>query len=310
MAIVTSDFVSALTTTVKGDFHREYEAATAVEGWRELAMVVPSSTESVTQYWLSAVPGMQDVTHDALRLKDMDNFDWTLTDKTYKAGFDVSRRAIEDDQLGWIPVRVANLAQEAAAHPGRLLFGQIRDGNTSAVTTFDGGNLFSTHTIGGQTIDNDLTGASTVAAGISNALQAMMAFKDEEGREMGLAPNIIVVPPSLNQETYAALNASQASLPTTIGPLVPAASNNGVWKSAGYTVVINPFETDASAFYMFYSRGAMKPFIYQERVSPSLEAVDSPESESGVLRDKFIYSVRARYVVGPADPRHAIRVNL
>lgn len=316
MALVTSDFLSALTTTVRGDFHREYDAAMGVQAWRQLAMVVPATTETISQQWLGAVPGMQDVTHSDLKTKDMALFDLTKTDKTWKNGFEVSRRAIEDDSLGWVPLRVAQLAEEAAAHPGRRLFQQVRDGNTSAVVTFDGSNLFAdAHSIGGQTIDNNLASAGSVAVAIQDGIGAMLEFPDEEGRPMGLSPNVIMVPAELVAETYAALNATQGYLAATtagggMGPVIPPASANGTWNAAGYTVIANAHLTDAAAIFMFHVTGSRKPFIFQERIKPTLEAMDDPQSETGVIRDKFIYSGRARNEIYPSDPRYSIRVDL
>lgn len=309
MAIVTSDFITELNTQVRGDFHREYDAAMGVQMWRELALTVPAGQETVKHYWMAAVPGMQDVTHRDLVLSDLEAFNYSLTDKTYKAALEVHRRAIEDDSLGWVPLRVAQLAEEAASHPGQLLFQQIRDGNTSAVVAYSGSNYFAdSHSIGGQTIDNNLTGASNVETAIKNGRAAMVEFPDEEGRPMGLTPNVIVCPAELETDVFVALNANQNSTTSATGP-IPAAGTLGTQVN-GYRVIVNPYLTDASAIMMFHVSGNKRPWIYQERTMPALESATDPNSEGAIMQDRFVFSVRARYVVGPGEPRYGVRVDL
>ncbi len=86
------------------------------------------------------------------------------------------------------------------------------------------------------------------------------------------------------------------------------ANISGIFQAGGYTVLTNPYLTTTDDWYVFHVAGEIKPFVYQERTAPSLEGITSPNTESGIIRDKFLYSVRARYNVGLGEPRHAVKL--
>ena len=132
----------------------------------------------------------------------------------------------------------------------------------------------------------------------------MRLFQDDRGRPMNLVPNVIVCHPDLEQAFFQALNREQG--PSQQNAVLPG--GDAAIRNSGYQVIVNPYLTDVNDWYLLHVAGAVKPFIYQTRVAPALEGVTNPNSESGVVRDRFIYSVRARYAVGYGEPRHAIRV--
>lgn len=122
---------------------------------------------------------------------------------------------------------------------------------------------------------------------------------------MNLVPNVIVVPPDLEETAWQSIatdragRQDRATMPANI---------SGIFQAGGYTVLTNPFLTTVDDWYVFHVAGAVKPFVYQTRVAPALEGITTPNSESGIVRDRFIYSVRARYAVGYGEPRHAIKL--
>ena len=315
MAVVSSDFIAALLTNNQALFQREFDAATALQGWMSFTSELSSSSDSERYNWLGTSPVMEDVTQTELTLDSLYSFNFSISNLTYKAGMEVTRAAIEDDKLGLIQPRISQLAQEAARHPGQLVNAQFEDNPTA----FNGSTFFNDgFTVGGSgTMDNNVpsAGATTAAAptiaemqtAIGIGRKTMRAFEDDKGRVMNLTPDTLVVPPNLEQIAYQALSGS--STPGSVA-LLPGGNGQGTNAIGGYNVYVNPSLTSDVIFYCLYTGGVVKPFLFQSRVSPSLEGVTTPNSESGVMRDRYLYSVRARYNVGVGDPRHAVKVTI
>lgn len=309
MAVVTSDFLAALLTQYRALFNTDFAAAQEFQGWKQISMTINSKNLTEDYSWLGTPPKMQDVTHDELTLQGLNAFNFSIKNALYKAGIEVERQAIEDDRLGLILPRVRQLGGEAARHPGELLF-NLFETNGNA---YDGTAFFAdTRVIGSSAnIDNLRGGAfgdGTVAefqAGLKEARQVMRKFQDDQGRPMNLTPNVIVVPPELEETAWRSIatdragRQDRATMPANI---------SGMFQAGGYTVLTNPFLTTVDDWYVFHVAGAIRPFVYQTRVAPALEGITTPNSESGVIRDKFIYSVRARYAVGYGEPRHGIKL--
>lgn len=305
MAVVDTDFLAGVLTNFRALFQEDFEAAMAFQAWTDISMRVDSSGRIESYNWFGTPPKLEDVTHGEPTLHGLNNFNFSIENFLFKAVIEVDRSTLEDDKLGLIMPRVRQLGPEAARYPGELIFRLFESGGLA----YDAVAFFAnTRTIGkSANIDNILAGTGvtvpTFQADLASAVEAMMLFQDDQGRPMGLTPNVIVVPARLRQTAFQALNANQG---TITQPVIPA-SQSGAFESAGYKVMVNPFLVDLTDWYALHVRGTTRPFIFQERIAPALEGITTPESESGVIRDKFAYSVRARGNVGYGDPRYAVR---
>jgi len=309
MAVVNSDFLSGLLTNFRAIFEQDFQAAMAFQSWSDISMRMQSDTETESYNWFGTVPVMEDVTHGSPTLGGLGKYNFSITNNVYKAALEVARTAIEDDKLGLVQPRLRQLGPEAARHPGELIFKLFKTGTTDLA--FDGTAFFAnTRVIGNSAnIDNLAAGTGTTVAqfqaDLATIRATMLRFQDDQGRPMNLRPNTLVVPPELTQVAYQALNTNLGNAKQDVP--VPSATD-GKFQAAGYTVIENPYLTDTNDWYALHIDGAIRPFIFQDRLRPSLEGITSPTSETGVLLDKFIYTVRARYNVGYGDPRYAVKV--
>lgn len=308
MGVVSSDVLAAILTNYRTLFATDFAAAMGKQTWREIAMQVPSKSATESYSWLGTPPKMEDVTHGEPSLAGLFPYNFSITNNIYKAAIEVERSMIEDDRLGMVMPRVRQLGPEAARHPGELIYGLL-EANGNA---YDGTAFFADTRVIGESanIDNLIAmgSSATVAeiqAALSAARAAMRKFQDDRGRPMNLVPNLIMVPPEMEQLMWQALNANQG---TITQPVIPA-SAEGAWSVAGFRVLVNPFLTSTVDWYVFHVAGALRPYVFQLRVPPALEGITTPNSESGVIRDKFVYAVRARYNVGYGDPRYAIKLD-
>lgn len=308
MAVVSSDFLSGVLTNFRALFAREFNAAQGLQGWAQLALRVPSSGEQNTYEWFGTVPQMQDVSHDQVELRGFGEYNFSITNKEYQAAIEVSRMSLERDRLNLVTPRIQQLAGEAARHPGELIF-NLFESNPDA---YDGTAFFANaRTIGeSASIDNILSGSGTTVTNVQTDMAsgraAMRQFQDDRGRALNLVPNVIVVPPALENTIWQALNVQRAGRQDR--QMIPA-TDNGVLQGNGYALIVNPFLTDANDWYMFHVGGAqMKPFIYQVEKEPTMESDTNPNTRENILKRKFLYSVYARYAVGVTDPRLGVKI--
>ena len=162
-------------------------------------------------------------------------------------------------------------------------------------------------------IDNNMAsgGSGTTIAGfqadLASARALLRLFQDDQGRPMNNVGNTIMVPPGLEQLAYQALTITFPAAAPTAAAAVPATAN-GVLEAAGYRIYVNPYLTDANDWYLMSVSAARKPFIFQSRLKPAFEGITTPTSESGIIRDRYVYTARARYQVGYGDPRLVVRI--
>jgi phage major head subunit gpT-like protein len=310
MAIVTSDFLAGVMTNFKATFADSFDAARNLAAWRAVAMEVPSTSATTTHTWLGTVPRMVDTTKGDTQMDPMYPFSYSITNNTYRGTVEVERAAFEDDELGLISRRIQQLGEEADRHPGELV---LKLPVTNGLA-FDGVAYFATsgRAIGaGASVVNSLTQTGLTIANIQTDLglvrKALRLFQDDQGRPMNNVLNAVMVEPGIEQPMYQALGITFPANAPTAAPIPPGGAT--ITTVNGYTIIVNPYITDANEWYGFSLTPSMRPFIYQTRVAPALEAlINAPPSVNAVMSDRFIYSVRARYNVGYGDPRYAVRV--
>jgi len=283
MAVVTSDFLSAMYTNLKAVYLQSFEAAQNADPWQRLVMEVPSTTLTETYEWLGSVPKMSEWV-DERKVGDLSEETFSLTNKHYEATVAVDRNALDDNRLGMILPRVRQLGMEAARYPRELVMDVITAG--TSLTGYDGKALFANDHTGG---DNLLVGAGTSVANIQSdlaeAFGAMREFQDDRGRPLNLTPDLVVVPAELEFPMREALNAA------IIG------TNTNVYQGI-CDILVAPELTDANDWYVFNTRGAMKALIYQVRKAPEFVALDAADDYANFMRRELLYGVDARCAVG------------
>lgn len=319
MGVAHSDLPQALVTAHAALFEREFAAAMGNEGWTQFTTrTTLSGYDRQTYHWFGTPPEMVDVDHDEVPFDGLAKFSYSIEDKLWKTGLSIQRRALEDDRLGLLSPRIAQLAQVAAYHQGKLVLEQLTS-TANGPLAYDGVALFSdSRTIESSgTIDNNITQAAasgttpTVAemqSAIANARTAMAAFADDRGRVRNQVPDTILYPAAVEQTLFQAL--SGASTPGSVNLVVPA-SQGGVVTLNGYRLYRNPHSDNAAEMFFLRTMGGANtamPFIFQERLSPTLEAQTSANSDVAIEEDAFRYTVRARYNVGVGEPRDIIRL--
>jgi len=116
-------------------------------------------------------------------------------------------------------------------------------------------------------------------------MAVMLAFKDDVGDPLSMSATglVCVVPPSMY------INALEALSATVI-------SNTSNVLQGAARVIVFPWLTTATKWYLLKTDGVIRPFVFQDRIPLEFTALEQ-SSDEGFLRDKFLYGVRARYAM-------------
>ena len=268
----------------------------------QIAYVESSDSDSESYDWLGQSPAMSELI-DELRITPLSNTKHTIVNKTFSAGIAVKRSDLEDNKTGSLNRRIQQLAAAAAGHSNKLLIEQLVNG-TSTTLGFDGVALFSnSHPARGDeggTQDNLLAGTGTttaqVAVDIASAKAAMLRFKDEAGEPFaadGAMSLAVICPPDIEKPVREALNSQ-----------IISNTSNAMVGAAG--IIVSPRLTDANDFYLVRTDTA-RSLILQEREPIEFSALEG-SSDSGFLREQYLYKVRSRVGCGAAFWQSAVKV--
>jgi phage major head subunit gpT-like protein len=125
-----------------------------------------------------------------------------------------------------------------------------------------------------------------VAASYGAARLAIMNFKDDDGRSLGLIPNLLEVPPALEATAKLICN----------NPKLEDDKPNPYFGTA--EVLVNPRLSSSTAWMLHVTNRPLKPFVYQERKAPVFVQQTNPDTEDVFMRKKFKFGAEARAAGG------------
>ncbi|MBI2843690.1 MAG: Mu-like prophage major head subunit gpT family protein [Armatimonadetes bacterium] len=291
MTLVKSDIPKLLEAGLKTVFFEAYDAA--IGDWERIATVVPSEQDTETYAWLGSVPKMREFKDERLPAGLLEQ-SYTIKNKTWEASIAVDRAALEDDLYGQIKLRVQGLAREAKRHVDEIVFSLLGDGFTT--TCHDGQYFFDTdHSEGESGAQSNKGTAALSSTSLQSAITAMMKFKDDRGKVLGIVPDLLVVPPDLQWTALELLNSTYYPDLIAAGAGEQKLSANPL--KGRVDMVVSPYLTDTNDWFLLATKWVVRPVIFQSRVPVEFAALEG-QSETGFLRDQYIYGVRARYNAG------------
>lgn len=290
--LINKSNLESIFINLKTTFNKAFEAAPSL--WQKTTMRVPSGSSQNDYGWLSRFPKMRKWLGDKV-VKSLAAFKYTVVNDDYEATVGVKRNDIEDDNLGIY----APMAQEAGYSSKQLpdeIDADLKN-NAFASECYDGQYFYDTdHPVGKQGEESSvsnlgtaaLSAATTAAATASYgaARAAIMSFKDDEGRPLGLIPDLLEVPPAL--EATARLICENDKL-TDQSP--------NPYKGTAM-VLVNPRLTSSTAWFLHVTTRALKPFIYQERKVPVFVSQTSMENDDVFMRGEYKFGAEARAAGG------------
>jgi phage major head subunit gpT-like protein len=301
MALVTADFLAGLMTNFQAVFAQAYGQYEKEALYKALCLEIDSNAAFEQLGWLEAVPGMSEW-KDERKVWGLTPKDYKITNLDWEDTICVDRNTLADDKYGMILPRVRQLAQRAADHPAKRIFELLNDGETEK--TYDGTAFFAdTRSFGDSgNIDNLLAGAysadaTKIRAGITAAVKAMMAFKDNRGEFMNLQPDILICHPTM------VVDIRNALIPAV------AATTRAEAEFIKRIIVRSELSGNSGKNYILAcTTDTLKPVVLQIRQKPQFNALDSPKSENVFMRKHIYYGADYRGNVALGEPRCAVLV--
>ena len=115
MALTKSDIPDLLLPGLKAEFAMAYRSELETSVAERIATII-NTTMPVQKYgWLGTVPPMREFV-DERRPSGLASYAVSIEDKTFESTIAVERKAVEDDQLDLVKLRIRDLAYRVAAH--------------------------------------------------------------------------------------------------------------------------------------------------------------------------------------------------
>jgi len=301
-----------------GEFFARLQANPGSAWIDAVSMLFQSDQESETYKWLGMSPAMREWI-GGRNAKGFRENGITIVNKDYEATMEVLTKELRRDKTGQVLVRVRELADRTNSHWASLLSTLIIAGEAAAC--YDGQYYFDTdHSEGSSgTQSNDLSidisalacnqhGSTTAPSPeemeqcILQAIAAILGFKDDQGEPLNEGANSFLV--------MTPLSLMPAALAAVTNPVLTSGKTNTI-VTADFSIkpVANPRLTWTTKFAVFRTDGNVKPFIRQEEVPVSIEAI-AEGSELEFNEKKHHYGVSATRNVGYGYWQHACLVTM
>ena len=289
----------ALEKGLKAEFSRAYAAMIGGDVYARLfaavATTVPSNAASEKYGWFGDVPGVKEWIGDKTS-GQLEDYDYTITNKDFYSAIGIDRNEIEDDQIGIVMPRIQMLAQRVRSHQGKLIANLLINGTTGLA--YDAAAFFANRTAPN---DNLLAGTGVtnalLKADIYSARAAMMKFVSDTAEIMGLEMDTIVCPPELEGPIMEVVT-------STNDPSLTGNANANPIKNWIKNVIVLPNASDANDWYGLATGFPIKPFVYQDR-----KAVQTVLDDTAVKRNRNMqFSAEMRGNAGYAFFQMAVKV--
>lgn len=278
--IISSQALRGVTVAFNTLFNKAFSGVKPT--YEQIAMVVPSTTESETYAWLGDIPGMREWLGDR-EIKNLTESDYTIKNKDFELTVGVPRNAIEDDKIGLYTPSIQMLAESAAQHPDTLTYKLVGDG--FAAKCYDGKSFFAEdHPVGKKAVSNKLTAPLSLAS-YTQARMMMMSLQNAKGIPLALVPDRLLVPPALEAEARKILMAEYID-----------GTTNTMRGTA--ELHVEPHLASTTAWYLLCTARPIKPIIYQRRKDVKFVSLTAENDTNVFMQKNYLYGADSRGNVG------------
>ncbi|HBO4355094.1 TPA: Mu-like prophage major head subunit gpT family protein [Pseudomonas aeruginosa] len=153
--IINRANMQLLFTGFKASFQQGFGGLTP--DYNPFVLRVPSSTSKEVYPWLGKTTGFREWVGDRV-LQNLKLHDYTIKNKSFENTVTVDRDSIEDDTYGVFNPMMSQMGQDAAEHPGLLVYDMLANGFSR--TCYDGQYFFDT--------DHPVTNSAGAEVSVSN----------------------------------------------------------------------------------------------------------------------------------------------
>jgi phage major head subunit gpT-like protein len=293
------EITKSLIANLQVGFSKQFEG-----GWREtpnyierIATRVSSKTRINTYGWMARLLQMRKWVGPRM-LQNLNTHAYSLENEDFEITVGVPRNDIKDDQLGIYSPMFKQMGRQAGYLWNELGFRILRAGNATAAaalglptgTGFDGVAFFgSTHNLNPAANQANEGSEQLTKAGWTTVKEKMSMFVGEDGRPLGVRPNLVLVPASGGYE-----RAAKEIFNTR---LLPVSGGSNVFESEAEIIVV-PELPAAGGWYALDTTAPIKPLILQVREEVQMVSKADPDDDNVFWQKEFVWGADARGAVG------------
>jgi len=293
MSVITPQRVSAFFLGLQTKFNQAFKDTKL--RYDAITTQTDSATESEIQAWMARQMKMRPWVGERI-LNDVAARAQQLDNKPYEASFKVPRAKIADDKLGIFSPLMEELARAAKHWPDRLVWDALKAGENA--TGYDGQGFFDTdHPVnmddpasGVQA--NKFTSKALTTDNLAEVISTMGSWKGEDGQELEVEPNLLVVGPDLRNQARRILNAE--IIATTAGN----AAESNVMKGDMDLLVVPRLASIPGVWFPMDTTRPIKPMLFQLREAPTFDYLMKSDDPNVFMKDEYIAGVKARGAAG------------
>jgi len=281
--------------------------------WPNVAMEVSSSTKQNIYPFISKFPAFREWFGDST-LENVATRDYTLINRRFRFGFELDVDALNDDQYGVFSSYVQDAARARREFDDDQIFQTLEAGTTT--NCWDGQTFFSaSHPVN---VDSSSAGtwSNSLISGtydwsadpvgtFAKVRAAMMKFKRDDGKAIGIVPDTLVCGPDMEQY---ALKAIEATFITDVvknaGTPVAAAGVSNIYQGRA-KVIVTPWVKSSTRIYALCTTRGLKPLIKQMREDRGLVPRISPSDPNVFEQNTFQWAQVVREAFGYTLPQFA-----
>lgn len=248
----------------------------------QVATTIPSSTRINTYGWMARIPKMREWLGPRV-IQNLNTFAFAVENKHFELTVGVEADDIKDDQLGIYNPLFTEMGRSAKRLPDQQIKTALQAGTTNL--GFDGVAFFSTaHTLnpaGNQS--NNFTTTALSAANFATVRGSMAAYLGEDGEPLGVMPNLLIVPPQLEDTANTIVTAEFGS---------SGASN--VQRGQARVLVVPELANQSTTWYVADTSSTIKPLIWQLREAIRMVSLTNVDDQNVFWHRQFIWGVDGR----------------
>jgi len=278
--IITPTTLQNLQTGFSTSYQRGFERTPQFTD--AFTMTVPSTTDLETYGWMLDLADLREWVGPRL-IRNFVTASYQIRNKKYELTYGVSVDEIEDDRLGLYDMKFELMGYRSKVWKDKLLATALQAGVSTA--SFDGVNFFATthplNPAGNQS--NNFTSSALTSANYNTVRTSMIGYTSNNGDNLGIMPNLLVVPPQLEIAAREIV-----SIPTI------AAGGGNPYFGTAQVLVVPALANQATTWYLMDTSSPIKPLVFQVRQAPMFAQQTSPDSDAVFHQDMYFYGVKAR----------------
>ena len=251
------------------------------------------AAEHDTSYGALGTSGWNFEDSDTVQYGDFNQgYKVTATHVEFARGIQIKRKLYDDEQYGVMAKAARILADSAFSQREKAAAGVFINAFTDSGTTGEGFPIAGYDSVGlcsaahpyseyDSTAQNNESTLSLTKANVAATRQAMMAFTDDKGDLINIVPDVLLVPPELEDDALVIVKSTQD----------PASANNAINPQAGrFQVVVWNYLTDSNSWFTI-DKGTMKEhLIWYNRIPLEFKQEENFDSIVAKYRAYMRYS--------------------